>query len=92
MSTPAAPLPRNVRLLIGMRVARSIGQGAMVAAFALYLHALGWTGTAIGAVLMGGLLVGSVLTMAVGPLSDRGHRRAFLIVYDLLQIAAAASP
>jgi MFS family permease len=83
------PLPRNVRLLIGMRVARSLGQGAMVAAFALYLHALGWTGTAIGAVLMGGLLVGSVLTMAVGPLSDRGHRRAFLVGYDLLQVGAA---
>ena len=83
------PLPRNVRLLIGMRVARSLGQGAMVAAFALYLHALGWTGTAIGGVLMGGLLVGSVLTMAVGPLSDRGRRRGFLVGYDLLQVAAA---
>ncbi|GAB3030738.1 MFS transporter [Oleiagrimonas citrea] len=85
----ATPLPRNVRLLMGMRTARSLGQGAMVAAFALYLHAMGWTGTAIGAVLMGGLLVGSVLTMAVGPLSDRGRRRAFLIGYDLLQIVAA---
>ncbi|RAP58632.1 hypothetical protein BTJ49_05720 [Oleiagrimonas sp. MCCC 1A03011] len=74
---------------MGMRTARSLGQGAMVAAFALYLHAMGWTGTAIGAVLMGGLLVGSVLTMAVGPLSDRGRRRAFLIGYDLLQIVAA---
>jgi len=88
-SEPAPPLPRNVRLLIGMRFSRSLGQGAMVAAFALYLHALDWTGVAIGAVLMGGLLVGSVLTMAVGPLSDRGRRRAFLVGYDLLQVAAA---
>ncbi|HEX7338979.1 MAG TPA: MFS transporter, partial [Rhodanobacteraceae bacterium] len=82
-------LPRNVRLLIGMRAARSLGQGAMVAAFTLYLHALGWSGTAIGAVLMGALLVGAVLTLAVGPLSDRGGRRWFLIGYDILQVAAA---
>ncbi|HET7268343.1 MAG TPA: MFS transporter [Oleiagrimonas sp.] len=82
-------MPRNVRLLIGMRAARSLGQGAMVAAFTLYLHALGWSGTAIGAVLMGALLVGAAMTMAVGPLSDRGGRRWFLIAYDVLQVGAA---
>src|SRR5699024_10842405 len=68
---------------------RSLGQGAMVAAFTLYLHALGWSGTAIGAVLMGALLVGAAMTIAVGPLSDRGGRRWFLIAYDILQVAAA---
>ncbi len=89
MPVDRTPLPRNIRLLIGMRAARSLGQGAMVAAFTLYLHALGWSGTQIGAVLMGALLVGSALTIAVGPLSDRGGRRLFLIGYDLLQVAAA---
>lgn len=89
MSSTRPPLPRNIRLLMGMRAARSLGQGAMVAAFTLYLHALGWSGTAIGAVLMGALLVGSAMTMAVGPLSDRGGRRRFLIVYDILQVGAA---
>jgi MFS family permease len=84
------PLSRNVRLLIGMRALRSIGQGAMVAAFALYLHALGWSGTAIGAVLMGALLIGTLLTMIVGPMSDRGGRRRFLIGYDLAQALAAS--
>lgn len=89
--SPLAPaaLPRNVRLLIGTRAARSLGQGAMVAAFALYLHALGWSGPAIGAVLMGALLVGSVLTLVVGPLSDRGNRRGFLLGYELLQVVVA---
>jgi len=86
-----ASLPRNVRLLIGMRAARSFGQGAMVAAFALYLHALGWSGAVIGTVLMGALLVGSALTMVVGPLSDRGGRRGFLLGYELLQVAAAVT-
>ncbi|MGH8117798.1 MAG: MFS transporter, partial [Rhodanobacteraceae bacterium] len=83
------PLPRNVRLLIGMRAARSVGQGAMVAAFTLYLHALGWTATAIGAVLMGALLVGTVLTIIIGPLSDHGGRRSFLLGYDFIQALAA---
>jgi len=83
--TAKPPLPRNMRLLIGMRAARSIGQGAMVAAFTLYLHALGWSATAIGAVLMGALLFGTLLTIIVGPLSDRGGRRAFLLGYDALQ-------
>ncbi|TAN05801.1 MAG: MFS transporter [Rhodanobacteraceae bacterium] len=89
MPSVKPPLPRNVRLLIGMRAVRSIGQGAMVAAFALYLHALGWSGTAIGAVLMGALLIGTVLTMIVGPLSDHGGRRVFLLGYDLAQALAA---
>ena len=86
---PKPALPRNVRLLIGMRAARSVGQGALVASFTLYLHALGWTGTSIGAVLMGSLLFGTLLTIIVGPVSDRGGRRMFLLGYDLVQAAVA---
>lgn len=82
-------VPRNVRLLIATRAVRSVGQGAMVAAFTLYLHALGWGGTAIGGVLTGALLFGTVLTLIVGPWSDRGGRRRFLIAYDALQALAA---
>jgi Major Facilitator Superfamily len=52
---PVAALPRDVRVLMAARAARSLGQGAMMAAFALYLHALGFTGSAIGAVLAAGL-------------------------------------
>ncbi|HMN57814.1 MAG: MFS transporter [Burkholderiales bacterium] len=89
MPMPWSDWPRNVRLLMGMRAARSVGQGAMVAAFALYLHALGWGATDIGAVLTAALLLGAALTLLVGPLSDRGGRRAFLIGYDLLQALAA---
>ncbi|HEX7325415.1 MAG TPA: MFS transporter, partial [Rhodanobacteraceae bacterium] len=89
MADPRPPLPRNVRLLISVRAVRSVGQGAMVAAFALYLKSLGWSGTAIGATLMGALLIGTVLTMIVGPMSDRGGRRTFLIAYDAAQAVAA---
>ncbi len=71
------------------RAARSVGQGALVAAFALYLNALGWTAPAIGATLSAALVAGAALTLAVGPMSDRLGRRRFLLAYELLQAAAA---
>ncbi len=61
----------------------------MVAAFTLYLHALGWSAPGIGATLSAALLAGAVLTLAVGPLSDRRGRRRFLLLYEALQAGAA---
>lgn len=81
--------PRNIRLLIVSRFARSIGQGVTVASFALYLHALGFDGTVIGAVLTAGLVFGAALTAIVGPLSDRSSRRAMLLVYEIASGFAA---
>ncbi|MDE2293272.1 MAG: MFS transporter [Elusimicrobia bacterium] len=78
-----------VRGLLAARAARSLGQGALVAAFALYLRALGWSAPAIGAVLSVALLGGAALTITVGPLSDRVGRRHFLLVYEAAQAAAA---
>jgi MFS family permease len=72
-----------------MRSVRSIGQGALVVDFALYLDRLGWSAVAISGVLSVALLVGSGLTLIVGPLSDRIGRRQFLLVYEALQLAAA---
>lgn len=82
-------IPRNVRLLLAARAARSIGQGTMVVSFALYLQALGYSGTTIGAVLMAGLAFGAALTVIVGPLSDRRSRRTLLLLYELSAAAAA---
>ena len=87
-SRPA--LPAGVIRLMTIRGARSLGQGALVAAFALYLHTLGWRAAGIGATLSAALLVGALLTLTVGPLSDRiGGRRRFLLLYEALQIGAA---
>jgi MFS family permease len=86
-------LPRlspTARLLLSARGARSIGQGALVVDFALYLHALAWSGAAIGALLMASLLLGAALTLAFGPLSDRLGRKAFLIAYEAVQVLAAS--
>ncbi len=82
MTDSASP---TVRRLIAARGARSLGQGALVAAFALYLKALGWSAPAIGATLSAALLVGALLTIIVGPLSDRRGRRRFLLAYEALQ-------
>ncbi len=82
-------LPRNVRWLIAARTTRSVGQGVTVVSFSLYLDALGYSGAAIGVVLMAGLLFGALLTLIVGPLSDRRGRRGLLLAYECS--AAAAS-
>jgi len=82
-------LPRNVRLLLAARSARSFGQGATVASFSLYLHALGYSGAAIGTVLMAGLLFGALMTLIVGPLSDRRGRRGLLLGYETAAALAA---
>ena len=82
-------LSREARLLIVMRAARSVGQGALVVDFALYLHALHWTAPAIGALFMVALLVSATLALLMGPLSDIGGRKAFLQAYEGVQVGAA---
>ena len=78
------------RRVILARLSRSIGQGALVAAFTLYLHALRWSAPQIGAVLSGGLFIGAALTLWIGPLSDRLGRRQFLLGYELILVGCSA--
>lgn len=80
---------RNVRLLLGARAARSVGQGLLAVDFALYLKLLRWSPTQIGILFMGGLLLSSLTALFLGPLSDRFGRRRFLIGYELTQLVAA---
>lgn len=82
-------LSPTARLLIACRAVRSLGQGALVVDFALYLYALDWSAVQIGAVYMGGLLLGAALTLLAGPLSDRIGRKPFLIGYEVSQVLAA---
>lgn len=82
--------PRNARLLMGARAARSVGQGALVADFALYLHALHWSALAIGILYSLSLLVGAAATLLVGPLSDHFGAKGFLLGYEGVQLVAAS--
>jgi MFS family permease len=79
---------RTIRLLLTARFVRSIGQGALAVDFTLYLRALDWSALAISAVLSAALLLGVVLTLFAGPLSDRGGRRRFLFAYEAAQCLA----
>ena len=83
------PLSREARLLIGVRAARSVGQGALVVDFALYLHALGWSAPTIGVLFMVALVLSATVAMLVGPLSDSHGRKTFLVGYEWVQIGAA---
>ncbi|MDD3759901.1 MAG: MFS transporter [Acidithiobacillus sp.] len=82
-------VPASARRLLAARAARSVGQGALVVDFALYLHALHWTAVAIGALYSASLLLGGLATLLVGPASDRYGARRFLLGYEGTQIIAA---
>jgi MFS family permease len=77
------------RRLLSARFWRSISQGTLVVDLALYLHALGWSGAAIGMVLSGGGLVGAGLNLVVGVTSDRLRRKPFLMAYEGLTCLCA---
>ena len=79
------------RGLIAVRAVRSVGQGLLVVDFVLYLHAVGWSAAAIGALLSASGLVGAALILFVGVLSDRMGRRPFIVAYQILLIVGTAS-
>ncbi len=86
-----AELQPTTRRLLLMRTLRSVGQGALVVDFALYLHALRWSGVAIGLVLTAGGLFGAALSLLVGVSSDRLRRRPFLIGYEIVSLLATGA-
>jgi MFS family permease len=71
------------------RFARSVGQGALVVGFTLYLHTLGWHAAPIGGLLSAALLFGVALTVLIGPASDRLGRKPFLLAYEGVLIVSA---
>lgn len=74
--------------MISARLVRSIGQGALIVSFALYLHALGWRSGAIGTLLGVTGVVNGIAGLLVGPLTDRFGRRRFLLAYEAIVLAA----
>jgi MFS family permease len=89
VTTGKSDIAPTAWLLLAARLVRSLWQGALVVDFALYLHALKWSAVTISAVLAAALLLGAVLSMLLGPLSDRLGRRRFLLAYDAIQGIAA---
>jgi MFS family permease len=80
--------PTTRRLLL-TRALRSIGQGALVVDFTLYLHALHWSGFAIGLVLSGSGFFGAGLSLLVGLSSDWLRRKPVLLFYEMLSLLSS---
>ena len=80
--------PTTRRLLMA-RALRSIGQGALVVDFALYLHALQWGAVAIGLLLSAGGLFAAGLSLVVGLTSDQLQRKPILLIYEAVALVSS---
>lgn len=87
-----AGLHPTARRLLVTRAIRSVAQGALVADLSLYLHALHWSGLAIGLVLTGGGFMAALLSLVIGQLSDRFRRKPFLVWNEVLTLACGLAP
>ncbi|MCL4560958.1 MAG: MFS transporter [Chloroflexi bacterium] len=82
--------PTTRRLLMA-RALRSIGQGALVVDFTLYLNALHWSAIAIGLLLTAGGIFAAVLTLIIGMTSDRLRRKPILLVYEAVALLTGSA-
>lgn len=79
----------DIARLQAVKVLRSLGQGALVVTFSLYLDSLGWQAHAIGLLLAAGGLLNAVLSVPIGIASDRLGRKSFVIVNEMVIVVAA---
>jgi predicted MFS family arabinose efflux permease len=63
----------------------------LVVDFALYLHALDWSGLAIGSTLSAGGLLGAALSLVVSLTSDRLRRKPFLLFYEFVSVLSGVA-
>lgn len=82
---------RDVLLLQTTKVLRSLGQGALLVTFAIYLDSLGWSAAAIGSLLAAGGLLHSLLSLPVGIASDRVGRKIFVVANEVGLLGAAVA-
>lgn len=82
-------LTTDIARLQASKVLRSLGQGALLVTFALYLDELGWSAAAIGSLLSLGALMQAVLSLPVGVWSDRIGRKGFVVGYEVGIVIAA---
>ncbi len=71
------------KTLFAARFLRSITQGCLVVDFTLYLRFLHWSATSIGALLAGSFVLGALLSLLVGPASDRMGSKLLLVFYEI---------
>lgn len=76
----------STRRLLASRFTRSVGQGVLIVDLALYLHALGWSGLAIGATFSGAGFFAALGSIAVGFITDRMRRKPFLVYNEAVTL------
>jgi len=81
---------REILRLQIIKTSRSLGQGALLVTFALYLDELGWTASEIGLLFSAGSLLGAALSVPIGILSDRIGRKQFVLINEIVIALAAA--
>ncbi|HET9731424.1 MAG TPA: MFS transporter [Acidimicrobiales bacterium] len=81
---------RNMRLILGTRMAMSVGRAVLSIVTALYLAALGFSGLKIGTLFVAVTFASALMSSAVGFLSDRVGRKPFLVAVPLIAAAASA--
>ncbi len=86
------PIHPTARRLLAARTLRSVAQGALVADLSLYLHALGWSGLAIGLTFTAAGLGAAFISLLIGRLSDRYRRKPFLMAYEALTVLCGLAP
>lgn len=82
-------LTTDISRLQASKVLRSLGQGALLVTFTLYLNELGWSAAAIGGLLSLGALYQALFSLPIGVLSDRIGRKPFVIGYEIGIVLAA---
>lgn len=82
---------RQIHRLQAIKVLRSLGQGALLVNFALYLDALGWQAGQIGVLFSAGGFVTAALSIPIGVASDRVGRKAFVFANEAVIVAAAVA-
>lgn len=78
----------SVRRLQTVRALRSLGQGALLVTFAIYLGELGWPAGSIGLLLSVGGLLNAALSVPIGIASDRIGRKQFVMANEAVIVVA----
>ena len=79
---------RNLRVILGARIAMSVGRAVASVVTALYLAAIGFSAVRIGALFVAVTVTSALMSSTVGLLADRLGRRPFLVAVPLVAAGA----
>lgn len=81
---------RNLRIVLGARVAMSVGRAVAAVVTALYLAEIGFSAVSIGLFFVAVTLAAAAISTGIGLLADHFGRRRFLVAIPLMTATSAA--